>query len=508
MRTALFVDFDNVYSGLRRMDQRVADRFARDVVVWMQWIVEGLALPEGVSEGQRRRILVRRCYLNPQAYQRFRPFFNVAGFEIVDCPSLTGEGKTSTDIHMVLDIVDLLQHETRYDEFIVFSADADFTPVLRKLRRWDRRTTVLAIGFPSAAYRASADLLIDQDDFVQAALGIGAKPLPTEPRSVVEVPVEQTAEDPLLAATVVVREVVGESAIPVHCARLASVILSRVSGLEADTWANRGTFRQFVEALELGPLKVSWTSPACVYDPKRHALGPAPAASRESTELSTKELAGLVKLVQREVSEAEQAVPLSKIAAVLSNKYPSLLEDGWDGKGTFRKFIESLDLSPVQVDWSAQGGKAYVTEKKDAEADVALTECKQEWEKYAELLPIATQIHEATSVPLLPPSYYRALFRALVADLAEHPYDMETSRRVRDRSRADGYPLGRADVMFVLRGLSFRGHGFGKGNDNLETLSSKFNDNVRFLCLREQIVIDHKMDAGIHDWIGGKANSI
>lgn len=41
------------------------------------------------------------------------------------------EGKTSTDIHMVLDIIDLLQHETHYDEFIVFSADADFTPVLR-----------------------------------------------------------------------------------------------------------------------------------------------------------------------------------------------------------------------------------------------------------------------------------------------------------------------------------------------------------------------------------------
>ena len=104
---------------------------------------------------------MRRVYLNPQVYQRFRPSFNHGGFEIVDCPAMTSEGKTSTDIHMVLDMVDLLQHQVHYDEFIVFSADADFTPVLRKLRRWDRRTTVLAVGFPSAAYRASADLLID-----------------------------------------------------------------------------------------------------------------------------------------------------------------------------------------------------------------------------------------------------------------------------------------------------------------------------------------------------------
>jgi uncharacterized LabA/DUF88 family protein len=74
----------------------------------------------------------------------------------------------------VLDIVDLLQHDVHYDEFIVFSADADFTPVLRKLRRWDRRTTVLAVGFPSATYQASADLLIDQDDFVRAGANHGS----------------------------------------------------------------------------------------------------------------------------------------------------------------------------------------------------------------------------------------------------------------------------------------------------------------------------------------------
>ena len=171
MKSALFVDFDNVYSGLRKLDPAIADRFARQPLEWVNWVIGELELPDHAPAGARCRLLVRRCYLNPQAYQRFRPSFNLAGFEIIDCPALTSEGKTSTDIHMVLDIIDLLQHEARYDEFIVFSADADFTPVLRKLRRWDRRTTVLAIGFPSAAYRASADLLIDPDEFVRNALG-------------------------------------------------------------------------------------------------------------------------------------------------------------------------------------------------------------------------------------------------------------------------------------------------------------------------------------------------
>ena len=148
MKSALFVDFDNVFTQLRALQPAAAERFARQPIEWIRWLIESLEIPEPHESGARRRILVRRCYLNPNWYQTFRHAFLRAGFEIVDCPPVTSQGKTSTDIHMVLDIIELLQHETRYDEFIELSADADFTPVLRKLRRNDRRTSVLAIGFP------------------------------------------------------------------------------------------------------------------------------------------------------------------------------------------------------------------------------------------------------------------------------------------------------------------------------------------------------------------------
>lgn len=173
MRSAVFVDFDNVFSQLRQLQPEAAERFARHPSEWIAWLTTSLPLPEPAAEGDARRLLVRRCYLNPNWYQSFRHAFLRAGFEIVDCPPVTSQGKTSTDIHMVLDIIDVLQAETRCDEFIVFSADADFTPVLRRLRRHDRRTTVLAIGFPSAAYQASADLLIDERLFLRDALGLG-----------------------------------------------------------------------------------------------------------------------------------------------------------------------------------------------------------------------------------------------------------------------------------------------------------------------------------------------
>ena len=34
MKSALFVDFDNVYSGLRKLDPASADRFARQPLRW------------------------------------------------------------------------------------------------------------------------------------------------------------------------------------------------------------------------------------------------------------------------------------------------------------------------------------------------------------------------------------------------------------------------------------------------------------------------------------------
>jgi hypothetical protein len=276
MKSALFVDFDNVYSGLRRMDRAIADRFAREPLEWVNWLTDSLGLPDHAQKGARRRLLVRRCYLNPAAYQQFRPSFNRAGFEIVDCPAMTSEGKTSTDIHMVLDIVDLLQHEAHYDEFIVFSADADFTPVLRRLRRWDRRTTVLAIGFPSAAYQASADLLIDQDAFVRDALGFEddeepAPRSPPVPPSAAPRAAGATPEPNHLAAQVtqVIRQIVAESPRAVALASVAQRLPTRVKGLEAGKWGTGG-FRGMIDRLDLAPLVVTWESGGHVRDPRRH----------------------------------------------------------------------------------------------------------------------------------------------------------------------------------------------------------------------------------------------
>jgi len=496
MKSALFVDFDNVYSGLRRLDQESADNFARNPTAWMNWLIHSLEMPETSRPGAKRRVLVRRCYLNPQAYQRFRPSFNLAGFEIVDCPALTSEGKTSTDIHMVLDIVDLLQHEAHYDEFIVFSADADFTPVLRKLRRWDRRTTVLAIGFPSAAYRASADLLIDQDDFVRNALGYGGTPVaaPAEPAPG---PTPQLADE----AIKLIRQAVAESSTPVPLAKMASLVLAQLDGVDASTWGGLGSFRALIESRSLAPLLVTWEGGGTIYDPLRHANPPTQPTTPAAIKLDG-QLGKVADLIKSEVAKAQQPVSCARLASSLIGQHGGLAAD-WNGKGTFRKFVESLALAPVEFDWRGSGGVAF-DPARHVVSDAPTSDAAASGWDDPELLDVARQIHELTDVPLLPPSKYRNLLEMIAIDVTESPFHlMETGKRVRDRCRESGLPVSRQDVNHVLRGLLMRGHAFDEGANDAATLGKLLVDNIRSMCLREQMVINRGTDRTIRAWITG-----
>jgi hypothetical protein len=444
MKSALFVDFDNVFSGLRRLDPDVADRFASQPLAWIRWLTESLAAPPHAPAGAGRRLLVRRCYLNPQVYQRFRPAFNRAGFEIIDCPAMTSEGKTSTDIHMVLDIVDLLQHDVHYDEFIVFSADADFTPVLRKLRRWDRRTTVLAIGFPSAAYQASADLLIDQDEFVRAGLGFEDPEEPVAPAQS-----DRSQADTARGVAHFIADVVAGSNKAVSLPWLASKAPLEVRGLDAATWAGFNSFRALVDSLKLEPLLVNWEL-GVISDPGRHKLPERTSGVQRSQGLAGNALEGIAQLVRDEVGKARKPVACGRLAQLITEQYGAIAAD-WGGKGTFRRLLEALSLTPLQVDWSVAGGQ--VIDPRYPSAAIESTTpgtTAVDWAGDNDLLPLLHQVHAATGMPLLSPTEFQFLIASLAADLAQRPFQLaETGKRVRDLCRAAGHAISRGDVSFV-----------------------------------------------------------
>ena len=442
MKSALFVDFDNVFSQLRQLQPDAAERFARHPSDWIGWLTKSLALPEPHAEGDQRRLLVRRCYLNPNWYQNYRHAFLRAGFEIVDCPPVTSQGKTSTDIHMVLDIIDLLQHETRCDEFIVFSADADFTPVLRKLRRYDRRTTVLAIGFPSAAYQASADLLIDERLFLREALGLG----------------------PVNAET-----------------------LTENNGQAVESKDSEGK----VPVADMKPTGSAAT-------PKAEAA--SKASSRAATPEDLAEIAGRLWTL---VDESPLPVSAGQLASRLRQDYPNVLEN-WNGHGTFKAFFRSLKLSRLL--WlSGSGGRVLDPSRHELEGALPEQEPESPWSGAEEIFPAIREVCVLTGTPILAPKDLKILIGALVQVLKTQEFKLATTVQsvCRECVISEGLRVRPRDVNFLVRGIQMNGHVFGQGLDDEATLTTRLLNQFLFLCEREQKVLDQTELAQIRTWISG-----
>jgi hypothetical protein len=286
LRCALFVDFDNVYIGLQRLDPRAAEAFASAPTHWLTALETG-----NDTDGEfSRRFLIRACYLNPSVFSQFRPNFTRAGFSVVDCPSLTQQGKSSADINLVLDAVDALSAETRYDEFVILSADADFTPFALRCRAADRRVTIITAGPAASAYRAVADTVITADELAELvkhpepgelddvsvqAVGQG----PTSPRTTPPSTPTKAAQSSNSPARKAVLRLVRSADRPLAGSVVAQAAHKADPALSTSGWEGTGAFFPWLAQTvkELGA--ASRPAPGFVWDPKRFSEADLPSAS-------------------------------------------------------------------------------------------------------------------------------------------------------------------------------------------------------------------------------------
>lgn len=268
--SALFVDFDNVYIELKKKNEQRAKYFASAPGAWLKKLI-----------GNDRKILVRCCYLNPTTFGRYRQQFVMAGFDVVDCPPLTAQGKNSADMRMVIDILlDKLNHPTHFDEFILFSADSDFTPVLRRLREHGRETCIVHSGSLSQAYSASADCVLDfqslydeeyDEDVGSEAHGDHApESAPSLPTILTPTALSQELKHEIsefLLATL------KASSSPIPTAGLITLLIGNF-GSKAKAWFGRGKFGSLFDELEMDKMGVCFdpTPPGQVYLPALHSL--------------------------------------------------------------------------------------------------------------------------------------------------------------------------------------------------------------------------------------------
>lgn len=395
LKSALFVDFDNIYIGLSKTDPQAAERFASDPGRWLAWLESGLPNRTGSPNGvlRQRSILIRRCYPNPDAgFRRFRSFFTSAAFSVIDCPSMTRAGKNSADIYMVMDLLDTLNHRTNFDEFIIFSGDSDFMPVLLRLRAHDRRTTSLAIDFMPPAFRAACDLVISEEEFIEDALGISndgncAENGMGRARVSAGVMKEMTAR--VLDAVSAEGEVAG--------ADLPDILKDFRAFRESNNWLGFGTSQRLAEALicseprlvvvrlnptmykiaikptvvepEITPLSrkakpAEKVAVAAKVQPVENENGSGAREGRKAEKVSKSDLAQLrarvIEAVQQLAASSTAPILLARASQhVVSKLGPQVLDTQWAGTGSFKKLLQSAANLGLEITTQPEPGYIF-----------------------------------------------------------------------------------------------------------------------------------------------------
>jgi len=252
---AILVDFDNVFTRLWERDVELAIRFASDPARWLRALSRS-------STGEKRRWLVARCYLNPSGwvsdpgepggrlrFYKLRPAFVDAGFEVIDCPPVTRGAKNAADIRIVMDVLDLLDHRTRFGEFVFVSGDSDFTPLLHRLRGEDRLTAIVAPGGLAAAYASVADrvvgfnLLADMLDATNDDADVSADP------ESIGTGHDVAADQRAFAA--LVRRRYDDAKTALNLSALSSAVIEALPNAKASEWFGAVTFRRAIAGLAL-----------------------------------------------------------------------------------------------------------------------------------------------------------------------------------------------------------------------------------------------------------------
>ncbi len=452
--SAVFVDYDNIYLSLKRKSEEAAKRFAKEAGSWLREIENGrLITATNTPNGPvARRIVMNRCYGNPvprrnshdnstdmNSFPFVRHHFLRSGFEVIDCPPLTAQLKNSADIRMVMDIRDLLMHDTYFDEFIILSGDADFTPVLIRLRAHARRTVVFANDFTAAPYTAICDGEVREAALIELILagGTGEEPREEALPAATKGRIEEARREILAEVIAGVRA----SASPVPLEALADRAL-RALGHErtiATGWAGAGSFRELLRRGLPDEIKLTGDPPYLAFDSKRHRqeerssrkaaeMGDASAATRPAA-LHPAPLQPESRSPEEGTAQARTGAPLH--ADVSATKPTEADVEPVTQRGAGHERPES-----IRSDGPAMAAPQRLNPPNPIQQSIA-------------------RIQEACQAPPLAPQEYRALFEIMATEINERELlGSETLHKITQQAQERGIDLRRDDVRFVLEVVS------------------------------------------------------
>ena len=325
---------------------------------------------------------------------------------------------------MVMDIRDYLTHDTYFDEFIILSGDADFTPVLHRLRAHARRTVIFANDFTAAPYTAISDGEVRESDLIALILS-GEMPKEVGSDRAVAMPSargDEVRRDILAEVVASVRA----STAPVPLETLAERAM-RALGHDktiGTSWAGAGSFRELLRQQLPAEIKLSGEPPYLAFDPKRH--GDEGKATALEGRDPTMEALGAMKIAKPAPLEAMPLTP-----AALQQALP----------------VSAASLPPTRPGASIPPvGRTTPPAAQTAASPAASSAAIQQ---------SITRIQDACQAPPLAPHEYRLLFEVMAKEISDNDLiGAQTLANITQRAQERGLDVRRDDVRFVLEVVS------------------------------------------------------
>ena len=510
--TAVFVDYDNIYLSLKKRSEEAAKRFAKDAISWIKEIENGtlISATNAPPLGRPRRIVVNRCYGNPvprrnpndnstdmTSFPFVRHHFLRAGFEVVDCPPLTAQLKNSSDIKMVLDATDLLDHETRFDEFLILSGDADFTPLLHKLRAYDRRTVIFANDFTAAAYTALCDGEVKETSLMSVLLegklnaeqsaktAIASEIATTTQPVIVNAPptpvidqnmIERTRAE-IVAAVVVAVKAAG-SPVPLEARAERTTRALGHDRTVGTNWAGSSSFLELLRRHLPNEIRLTEQPPYLAYEAARAIAAPAERP---------------MPIIEERKPEIALQVPAAARGVFGTQSLQAPIQQAPAPQAQKQLHYATRPAAP-QPQAQPQPQPAAVQPR---QTDIA-----------AAIQASIARIHDACQAPPLSPPDYRMLFESLAKEISENGLQgAQTLNNIHGRTQSAGLNVSRDDIRFVMEVISEADPWFEQGT-SANLFAGRFRNYVVARCRAQNLNLSSDELDLIDAWFAGGGQQI
>ncbi len=230
---------------------------------------------------------------------------------------------------------------------------------------------------------------------------------------------------------------------------------------------------------------------------------PVPAAASDA---ALREL--IVERVRQFVANALEPVDMARAAFdVIRTFGPQVTESEWAGAGSFKLLLQGAAPLDFEI-LTAPNQPGYLYDPARHTPPVAPDAVTPAPDKLEHLQPaladFVRRASQITGTPRLTPDEYALVFTAIADELAQRAFNLTyTSKAVRDYCLDRGAAIPRKSVWFILQGITFTGHRFGRDvdQDTAAHLAQVFRDDVLKLCEDAGLELSDEERGLLDDWL-------